>query len=140
MEYCIVYLSSSRKLLSDEDLLQILTTSRQNNLAANVTGVLLYFNGSIIQVLEGEKQAVINLYNRISADPRHVQVMPLYMREIEERSFAEWSMGFSTLNARELNHITELQPVINDPHAPAADVDNTVLTLLKNFYRNNYRN
>ena len=140
MEYCIVYLSSSRGLFSNKDLTEILLKSRKNNLAANVTGVLLYFNGSIIQVLEGEKQDVLKLYNRISTDPRHVQVMPLYMKEIDERSFAEWSMGFSTINLRELNHIKELKPVITDPHSQPNKGDNVVLSLIASFYKNNYRN
>lgn len=140
MDYCIVYLSSSTDLLSQEELLTILQKSRTKNSSYNITGVLLYFNGSIIQVLEGEEEKVRSLYNVISRDRRHTQIIPLYMQNIPERSFESWSMGYSTLTAREFNHIKEIEPVVKNPYARDLDNQNVVIDLIKTFYRNNYRN
>ncbi|GGB83706.1 BLUF domain-containing protein [Dyadobacter sediminis] len=140
MDYCIVYLSSSTDLLSQEELLTILQKSRTKNASDNITGVLLYFNGSIIQVLEGDEEKVRSLYNVISRDRRHTQVIPLYMQNIPRRSFEKWSMGYSTMTAREFSHIKEIEPIVKNPYAGDLQNQNVVIDLIKTFYRNNYRN
>ena len=49
----IIYISSAAKKMDDDDLLDILKTSRENNKKNDISGMLLYDNGSFIQVLEG---------------------------------------------------------------------------------------
>ena len=46
-----------------------------------------------MQVLEGGRDVVSALYNRIANDPRHTDVILLQYEEITERRFAGWSMG-----------------------------------------------
>jgi Sensors of blue-light using FAD len=55
--------------------------------------VLCLSDGIFLQVLEGGRSAVSQLYNRIAADPRHRDVELLLYQEIAERRFAGWSMG-----------------------------------------------
>jgi hypothetical protein len=50
----IVYVSAAVKLLDDDQLFDILSSSRKNNAERDVTGVLLYSEGVFIQVLEGD--------------------------------------------------------------------------------------
>lgn len=73
----------------------ILATSREKNAAYGVTGMLLYKSGYIIQVLEGEAEAVRRLYSNIARDRRHHNVVKLYESTIDRREFGEWSMGFN---------------------------------------------
>lgn len=101
MVYYLVYLSTATDLFSKEDLVSILTVSRANNSAHAITGILLYHNGNIIQVLEGEKGKVRNLYNKIGKDARHKGVIQLVDGLSEERSFADWSMGFKAIDTSE---------------------------------------
>lgn len=56
--------------------------------------MLLYHEGSFLQVLEGEQSSVEALFARIGEDPRHCRVMVLLRRSIDAPQFAEWSMGF----------------------------------------------
>ena len=51
--HCIVYFSSSVGPLEEKELISILHQSRQHNRQMNITGVLLYVQGRIVQVLEG---------------------------------------------------------------------------------------
>ena len=83
--------------MNDKDLLNILTTSRENNKTNNITGMLLYDNGSFIQVLEGEDQEVENTFINIQNDDRHDNVLVMQNRDISSREFAYWSMGFENL-------------------------------------------
>ena len=52
----IAYVSSTRELLSAEDIAQILSKSRENNGRRGITGMLLYKGGDVLQVLEGKRR------------------------------------------------------------------------------------
>jgi Sensors of blue-light using FAD len=140
MDYCTVYLSSSTGLLSEDELSSILDKSQKNNRASGITGILLYFNGNIIQVLEGPEEIVKSLYQTISHDHRHSNVINLLSQPIEQRSFSDWTMGYKTLSATELNDIKGLIPSTVEGLPMMPDPDNVVLALVKIFYQNNYRN
>lgn len=101
MIHYLVYLSSSTHLFSEKELADILNVSRSNNSSLNVTGILLYYEGSIIQVLEGNEAVVKDLYTKIEKDARHKNVVRMVEGTNNERSFPDWSMGFKTLSNSE---------------------------------------
>lgn len=140
MEYCIVYLSSSKGLLSNEELNNILHLSRQNNSAQGITGILLYFNGSIIQALEGSEEKVKAMYEKICRDPRHSYVTPLYRNAIDKRSFGDWSMGYKTLSATELVNLTSLSTGQSRQPLDFKGEESVVLGLIQLFYKTNSHN
>jgi hypothetical protein len=75
---------------------RILLSSCRRNLELGVTGVLVYHRGEFIQLLEGSKEAVLEVYNGfIVHDPRHTNIVLDWTRDVEHRSFADWSMGFA---------------------------------------------
>jgi Sensors of blue-light using FAD len=89
----LVYVSAATKPYTRERLLELLGTARSHNRAVGVTGVLLYDEGSFLQVLEGDPRDVEELYRHIIKDGAHGGVLVLSRRTITERSFSEWSMG-----------------------------------------------
>ena len=139
MVHAIVYLSSSRILSEETELIKIIEGSRKNNASSNITGALLYCNGSIIQALEGEKEVVHSLFQKIQRDQRHTQVIPLFQGAVQSRTFDKWAMGYSTLNTRNMQELREQLPFIDNPNMPATD-GNKVLGILQTFFKNNYRN
>lgn len=110
MLYSIIYISEAAKQLSHEELMQLLETSRVNNEAMGLTGMLLYLQraggqpgGRFIQVLEGEKEEVMKKFSTIKADSRHHNILIISEDDIKGRSFETWSMGFKVLKNEELN-------------------------------------
>lgn len=99
----IVYLSSATYKLTKDQLIDLLEQSRENNQKDGITGILLYQGGNILQVLEGEAEDVERLLRRVRRDDRHSGFIKVLDREIEERFFPEWSMGFRDLEAGELD-------------------------------------
>jgi Sensors of blue-light using FAD len=89
----LMYASRAVPAVDQEELVAILKKSKVNNPRAGVTGVLCFSEGIFMQVLEGGRTAVNQLYNRIAADVRHSDVVLLHYDEIAERRFAGWSMG-----------------------------------------------
>lgn len=99
-----MYVSAATVDFDDDDLDKLLGGARTNNSSLNVSGVLLYTEGTFFQVLEGKEAEVETLYEKIALDSRHNNVLVLAKRKIEERNFADWSMGF----VRDQRSISEL--------------------------------
>lgn len=97
----LIYVSSAVEELDDAELDRILLSARQHNAELDVTGMLLYQQGSFMQVLEGEAAAVDAIYQRIGQDRRHYGLILLTREPVAERSFPEWRMGFRRLTSRD---------------------------------------
>jgi len=70
----------------------ILTKSRSNNPAIEVTGNLIYHADLFLQLLEGPNLAVDKLYETILADNRHADIVKLRDEIFNRRLFASWAM------------------------------------------------
>lgn len=90
----LIYSSAAVKPLSEVELSRILLAARRNNSALGISGMLVYHDGSFLQVLEGEEKGVETLFERIGKDARHCRVMTLLRRSIDAPQFKDWSMGF----------------------------------------------
>lgn len=78
---------------------RILMMSRVNNSKKQVVGGLFYGNGYFFQYLEGEDEAVNELYDRIARDDRHRNVTTLIQEPLSARTFTNWSMKYVPLSA-----------------------------------------
>jgi hypothetical protein len=94
----LIYVSTSIKLLNDQELVDILKVSRENNESSEVTGLLLYKGGNFMQVLEGDDEVVTALYEKIRTDSRHKDVSIISREQIQARQFSAWEMAFQNLD------------------------------------------
>ena len=94
----LVYYSRNRLNPGDSappaELAAILSASRRNNEKVGVTGALLFNAGCFGQVLEGPRDAVEEVFERIQQDDRHGEVSLLAFAPVPSRAFPNWSMGF----------------------------------------------
>ncbi len=95
--YQLGYASAATEAFQPTELKELLSKARSNNAKLGVTGMLLYHEGSFIQILEGEQKTVETLYAKIAEDHRHANAMLLFKSEADERSFDQWTMGFRQL-------------------------------------------
>lgn len=129
-----VYASRAATVLSPDIIEDILGKSRINNPANGITGILCYSGDIFIQVLEGGRDEVCELYNAIVRDQRHTQVRLLVYEEIRERKFRNWTMGhvdLSKVNPGLLLKYHEkpvLNPFTSSGHATLALLDELVDT------------
>ena len=94
---CIGYVSNTTVLLTDDELLKIIKTSRRNNTRDGITGMFCYQDGNTIQFLEGPRHKVLACMARINADPRHDGMIEIYNSPITERLFPEWKLALRRL-------------------------------------------
>lgn len=92
--YQVIYASAAVVPFTESALSTLLLRARANNERLGITGLLLYHDGSFLQALEGEQASLEVLFSIISADKRHDHVVKLLARELDERHFDGWQMGF----------------------------------------------
>lgn len=122
--------------MTEADLVHILSNSRENNKAKHITGMLIYGDGTFIQVLEGNPEDVDNVYDKITQDKRHKNLIVLATGSLNKRNFPDWTMGFTTVNGKEL---AELNGYINprDKNFLATENPHAAISVLKTFAQNN---
>ena len=111
----LLYASRPSAPLTTAVIDSILAQSRAHNPRLGITGVLCYSQDLFLQVLEGGRDEVCELYNTIVRDDRHDHVRILSYEEIAERRFGNWTMGHvdvSTVNPSLLLKYAKL-PVLN---------------------------
>jgi hypothetical protein len=89
----LVYVSHAVDGFTPAGLVELLYESRANNDRLGITGFLVYRHQTFIQILEGPRTVVHELYERIAADARHNEIRLLLEEEIPSRRFEQWSMG-----------------------------------------------
>lgn len=114
----LIYASSAVQLFTEQHLIALLDKSRENNRRRNITGMLLYRDGNFLQVLEGEAAQVDALYKIIAADPRHKSVMLISRREVHDRIFPEWEMGFNNVTEADMKNYPGFTEFLRTPFTP----------------------
>ena len=131
----LIYISTAVNLLTDEELKEILISSRKNNSAKNISGLLLYADGVFLQLLEGEKIDVEQTYKKIENDLRHKKITILVKGEHDNRAFPDWSMGYSVANKA---FVDKMEGYINTskPGALNLNDEHPAINVLKTFAEN----
>lgn len=95
--YNLVYCSRATPGVDDAAVDRIIATARRLNPAAGITGLLVFGNSIFFQWLEGPRHSVLELMDKLKADPRHESVVTLSeTEEVRERLFPDWDMELVT--------------------------------------------
>jgi Sensors of blue-light using FAD len=93
--WVMLYRSVEAYEMDTADMLKLLLDARSYNIHSDITGLLLHHEGCFMQVLEGPREQVRALYDRIVVDPRHRDVVLEWDAAVDERLFPDWQMGFA---------------------------------------------
>jgi len=125
----LLYVSKVVKGFNAHDIDALLHSASKHNAQVGITGILAFNGEFFVQILEGERSAVSQLYHHISTDPRHEQLLILTMGEIDERQFPEWSMAYVPIS--KLSRDLLLRYGIDDGFHPLQMSSMNCLGLLK---------
>ncbi|GJE02896.1 BLUF domain-containing protein [Methylobacterium isbiliense] len=93
----IVYKSTAAHpaevMLGKGHVAAILDTARRRNARAGITGVLVYTGIGFLQVLEGPRREVQEVFESILVDRRHHTLSVIEMSFAEARQFPGWAMS-----------------------------------------------
>jgi len=129
----LLYVSQTTQPMSRTDLTGLASFSAARNAVFDITGILLYSGGYFIQLLEGAKPLVTDLYPRIVADPRHKDVEQLLFEAAPSRIFTNWNMGLLNLDDGPVLQRMSLMSTIDDLRAKHSRSSEIAVALLREF-------
>jgi hypothetical protein len=106
--YQLIYRSKAQPNMKQEQIRQIIDEAIAFNAQVGITGCLVSDRGYFLQLLEGEKNAVDELYKKIKIDSRHSQAEILSTGYTKNRIFESWKMGYVEMLAKTTEEKEEL--------------------------------
>jgi hypothetical protein len=112
MPFQLGYVSTAAEQMLRDDLLRILSVARHTNREKCITGLLLFDGTNFLQVLEGDEEAVREIFAHIAQDTRHRDLSVLFEDQVARPEFEQWSMGFQAMDGVDWMEfpITEAHP------------------------------
>lgn len=105
----LAYVSRQSYILTDSVISDLLQKCRNNNAENGITGMLIYFDGTFVQFLEGPDENLNQLFLKISQDKRHQDIILLLEGIAEKREFSDWSMAYKKVTHSEVSQIEGLR-------------------------------
>lgn len=123
MRYVISYVSTANPDLPKEEVKHLLKKTKEYNNNQDITGILLYSESNFFQLIEGEKEKIIDLFSNIEKDPRHNNIIkfiekPVY-RPAYDGYFCELVKESTKYDQAELERYLNYIEVL-DPQAQKA--------------------
>lgn len=94
----LIYVSELAESLSLTDIQNIWSTSIRNNKLTDIHGLLLFKNNNFLQVLEGDREILTQLFFKLKNDKRHRKIKLLGEEDITHFEFTPWFMGYIMSN------------------------------------------
>ena len=95
----LTYTSLARLDLRGSDLEDIHRAARELNALDGITGLLVFNGTHFLQIVEGTREAIEELLDRLRRDPRHTGMEVRDQHRIAQRSFPDWSMELVRVKA-----------------------------------------
>ena len=92
------YKSKAIDTIIEKDIVEILNSAQEFNSENNITGCLVFYENSFIQILEGEKSVVKQIFAKICQDSRHENIRVLAEGDKDIRFFPNWDMAYTSIN------------------------------------------
>jgi hypothetical protein len=100
---------------------------QKNNTNHQVSGILLYSSGVVMQYIEGTPEKIDTLFSNIVKDIRHHSFIKLLEEEIDNKIFKDWNMKFRVISIENMIDIRENM----------TRNENCVLEILRSFIKAN---
>ena len=128
----LVYVSRAAEDISYTDVQDILKVSRQHNVIAGISGMLIFREDYFLQLLEGSEAEVKSVLGKIMMDDRNHSLRVLIEAEGPEPLCKGWSMAFLDGDISS-NETRELVEFFDTCIKPGANNRNLILPLLRKF-------
>ncbi|WP_304068360.1 BLUF domain-containing protein [Pedobacter glucosidilyticus] len=107
--YYLIYFAYESFPFKKEDLEDLLKQAREKNANHQVTGKLLYVEGTFIQLLEGNEQAVKSIFSDIERDKRIIALKVVAEGPAMARHFPDWSMAYEKISLADINQLEQCE-------------------------------
>jgi hypothetical protein len=131
MPHTLCYVSSAKSSLTDLDIDHLFRVNKRNNTEYGISGILVYNYGNFLQILEGDKQKIYFLFEKISQDSRHNNIIKLIDASTDEHIFEGYDSGFVIVeNSKKLNQLKKYLDWVKEAELNTVD---KIINIVENF-------
>ncbi|MCB0461616.1 MAG: BLUF domain-containing protein [Flavobacteriaceae bacterium] len=131
MPHTLCYVSSAKSSLTDLDIDHLFRVNKRNNTKYGISGILVYNYGNFLQILEGDKQTIYFLFEKISQDSRHNNIIKLIDASTDEHIFEGYDSGFVIVeNSKKLNQLKKYLDWVKEAELNTVD---KIINIVENF-------
>ncbi|MGC1515867.1 MAG: BLUF domain-containing protein [Maribacter sp.] len=105
----LTYTSMARPDISSKEISDILAVAQANNQRSEITGCLVFHKGVFVQIIEGVREGVFAMYDKIQTDARHLNVSLVWEGSCLERIFPTWEMAFYNHSSNPLESASQFE-------------------------------
>jgi len=133
--YQTAYVSNACADLNNDELVQMIREAHHRNTADRISSILVHQDGQFLQVIEGPKNRVVKLLDKICQDPRHSDINIFFENFISRRNYPGWGMGYlSSESEAQLNE--NIFQLLHNAHSlDQITYDHDIAPLLRAQYR-----
>lgn len=129
-------MSSQSRIMSKKSIEEFLFQVRDKNKHMAITGILLLIQGKFVQYIEGPAEEIDKVYNSISKDKRHTDMILLDSGDLKERQFKDWSMAYKEVSDKQIKAIVGKENLnLEDIFLNKDHKNHPVLTVLYDFVK-----
>ncbi len=88
----LIYASQATEPMTEQALNELQKAAKTSNRLSGITGFLVHQDGHFMQMLEGRRDTLFALLEKIKADPRHHNVHLIIEGPARQRVFADWGL------------------------------------------------
>ena len=88
------YVSKATHDMGLSSLVHLFDVSHKWNQGHELTGALFYESGHFAQIIEGRREDVLFIWEKIQKDDRHKILHQIEFEEIDQRLFPNWALRF----------------------------------------------
>ena len=107
MIYYLLYYGVENFNFKHNDFNELLEQARNRNEQLEITGKLIYCEGTFIQLLEGNKKNVDDVFASITRDHRLIATKLVTDGMVAQRYFKDWSMDFEEISLDAINQLEQ---------------------------------
>ncbi len=137
-----IYVSHAAPTFPEHEIPDLLKQCRPDNAKRGITGMLIYTGSAFLQVLEGERTNVNELFDRILRDRRHLRITSIMHEPLAARQFNDWTMDFVTVDPLDVDEIVGGPSFLTsapDSHLRPAAVNRLIAASRKPSWQNEPR-
>lgn len=129
-------MSSQSRIMTKESIEEFLFQVREKNKQLTITGILLLIQGKFVQYIEGPAQEIDKVYDSISHDSRHTDMILLDSGDLAQRQFNDWSMAYKEVKEKQIKKIIGNENLnLEDVFLNKDNQNHPVLTILYDFVK-----
>ena len=112
--YQLIYISRATQAFNHHELEALVDQSNNDNQKKDITGNLVYNGGVFLQLLEGDKNEIRALYEKIATDSRHTKVKEIYFSPAKYRLFKKWNMRLVDLEVEASKDLSGIRDILKN--------------------------